>query len=160
APLSGVPVELGLTNPETGAHVVLASFTTDAQGSGSPAFTLPDWEGKAELTVRADTPAGPELVSQTLHLGRSSKLLLRSAKPVYQPGQTIRLRALALRKPDLHPVATRDVLFTVQDPRGNVIFKEKGTTSEFGIAAVDCPLGTEINEGNYNVRCKIGDTDS
>src|SRR5262249_45714844 len=41
-----------------------------------------------------------------------------------------------------------------------VIFKEKQTTSKFGISSVDCPLASEILEGTYTIRCQMGDTTS
>src|SRR5262249_48907008 len=81
-------------------------------------------------------------------------------KPVYQPGQKIQLRALALRRPDLLPVAEESATFLISDPRGNVIYKEAGKTSAFGITAAECELASEVLEGTYNVQCKVGDTES
>ena len=46
------------------------------------------------------------------------------------------------------------------DPKGNVIFKKPDVTSRFGIASADCPLATEIIEGEYQVRCAAGATTS
>src|SRR5207253_1881966 len=86
-------------------------------------------------------------------------------------GQTIRLRALALRQPDLKPVAGEQAVFTVTDPKGNVIYKQVVTTSKYGIAALfhrpgseqdeeaACPLADELIEGTYTVACKVGDVE-
>ncbi|MCH8923426.1 MAG: hypothetical protein IIA67_09805, partial [Planctomycetes bacterium] len=91
-------------------------------------------------------------------LTRSWKLLLSSDKPIYQPGQVIRLRSLALRRPDLHPVAGHDVEYSIADPKGNVIFRRRDVTSRFGIASADCPLADEIIEGPYQIECRVGET--
>ena len=86
--------------------------------------------------------------------------MLSSDKPVYQPGQTIQLRSLALRRPDLLPVAGREAVFTVSDPKGNKIFRQRQVTSRFGIAFTECALADEIAEGAYQVECQVGDTSS
>src|SRR5205814_8738980 len=135
-----------------------ATCTTDADGTGQPRFQLPDWEdGRYELSIVARMSGGPEVLTEQIKLKRSWKLMLTSDKPVYQPGQTIHIRSLTLRKPDLKPVAGEPATMTVTDPKGNVIFKKIETTSRFGIAAADCPLADELIEGNYTVRATVGD---
>lgn len=160
-PVAGAAVQMVLFNPAKNETVRLADFQTDTRGSASPRFALPDWpSGQYVLRITAQTDAGPEELARTVTLKRESKLLLSSDKPLYQPGQTIHLRALALRRPDLKPVSEGDALFTISDPQGNVIFKRKGPTSRFGITSADCPLATEILEGAYQIACKVGDTES
>jgi hypothetical protein len=158
---SGVPVEVVLLPKDGGASATLASFRTDTQGSGEPRFQVPDWPDKeCELIVTAQTPDGPETIHQAIRVKRSRQVMLSSDKPVYQPGQTVHVRSLALRRPDLHPVAGEEVTFTVTDPKGNVIFKQSGKNSPYGIASIDCPLATEIIEGQYVIGCTVGDTAS
>lgn len=160
-PMAGVPVQMTLVNAATHEVVRLADFQTDAHGTASPRFTLPDWpSGNHTLKIVAQTEHGPEETTQTVNLKRESKLMLSSDKPLYQPGQTIHLRALALRRPDLKPVADGESLLTIADPQGNIIFKQREKTSRFGIVSADCPLATEILEGNYQVTCRIGETES
>jgi hypothetical protein len=158
-PLAGVPVTVALRGGA--GEVELANFTTDAQGTGQPHLQLPDWaNGRYELHIVAKTPGHPEEVVQTVQLRRSWKLLLSSDKPVYQGGQNIQVRALALRKPDLHPVGEQPTVFTLTDPKGNVLFKKKTATSRYGIAATSCLLDREILDGLYTLACKVGDTES
>jgi hypothetical protein len=160
-PVANVPVDLELRRRGTSESVKLTTFTTNAQGSGTPRFELPDWDdGTYDLHIVAQTKGTPEVLTQPVTLYRSWKLMLGSDKPIYQPGQTIHVRSLALRRPDLHPVAGRDVTFTITDPKGNVVFKRQDVTSKFGIASIDCPLATELIEGAYAIACKVGDTDS
>src|SRR5262249_29821245 len=114
-----------------GLSQVLAQSSTDEHGSCAPRFQLPDWpDGTYTLEVKA----GKERAEQPVTLRRAWKLMLSSDKPVYQPGQTIFLRALGLRRPDLKPVAVKRAVFTLTDPRGNVLFKHTQSTSTYGIA--------------------------
>jgi anti-sigma factor RsiW len=158
--LAGVPVRIGLHNRNTGATVELAGFTTDADGTGQPNFRVPDWaDAECDMQVTADNRTHDSL-TLPIKVRRSRQVMLSSDKPVYQPGQTIHVRGLALRRPDLHPVAGEDATFTVTDAKGNVIFKYRTKTSDYGIASADCPLADEIIEGQYTIGCTVGDTPS
>jgi uncharacterized protein YfaS (alpha-2-macroglobulin family) len=157
----GIPVRVDLIDAQ-GAPQQLAAFKTDAEGTGQPRLELPDWpDGDYRLRVTAATGwTGGEQLTEKITLKRSWKLMLTADKPVYQPGQQMHVRSLALRQPDLKPVASREVTFSIVDPKGNVIFKRKDLTSKFGIAAIDCPLASEIIEGPYTIACRVGDTES
>ena len=160
-PLAGVPIEISLEQPNGGEPVSLAQFTTDANGTASPRFTLPDWaDGEYRLSVVAQTPGRPERIEQPIKLRRSARVILATDKPVYQPGQIIRMRAIALRTHDSRPLAGLPAVFTVSDPKGNVIFKRTGPASKFGIFAGDCEIADEVNEGAYRIVARIGDTES
>jgi len=160
-PMPDIPVEMELRRRDGGTAFRLASFTTDGSGSGGPRFALPDVpDGAYELHVRARTPGRDELLTRIVELKRSWKLMLSADKPVYQPGQTIRMRSLSLRRPDLRPVAGQEITFTVTDAKGNVVFKRRDATSPFGIASADCALADEILEGTYTLGCRMGDTES
>jgi uncharacterized protein YfaS (alpha-2-macroglobulin family) len=158
-PVANVPVTVELIG-DRGRGQQLASFTTDAHGSGELTFRLPDWSGNFDLCVRADTPQGEEVVTRPVRLHRAWKVMLSTDKPVYQPGQTIHARTLALRALDQKPAKQLPALFTLIDPKGNLLFKHEGETSKFGIAATDCRLASEILEGTYTLVCKVGDTES
>jgi hypothetical protein len=159
--LTGVPVTIELQGKGPDQVVQLANFVTDALGTGQPRFQLPDWpDSDCELRISAQPGTDSEIISRHVRLKRSWKLMLSSDKPVYQPGQVIHVRALGLRQPDLKPLGGQGSIFTVADPKGNVIFKRQEQTSRFGIAAIDCPLADEIIEGAYAIGCRLGDTES
>ena len=161
AAVENAPVQIDLAAKDSDAVIRLASFTTNRFGSGRPVFRLPDQAGQEyELRVRADVGGGEETLSHFIKLKRSWQLMLSTDKPVYQPGQTIRLRSLALTRSDRKPVAGREAVFSAKDPKGNVIFRQRNVTSRFGIASADCPLAVEIAEGAYQLQCELGDTTS
>lgn len=159
--LQSVPVSIEMRDPAIDQWVHLADFKTDAQGTGQPAFQLPDWkDGAYDLRVSANSGWRPQTIVRSVQLVHSWKLMLSSDRPVYQPGQTIQLRCLGLRSLDLKPVAGQTAVFTVADPGGTMIFKQKEVTSSFGISSTACPLAREILEGTYTIQCQVGDTTS
>ncbi len=160
-PVASVPIELALARSDGGETIRLASLTTDASGTAAPHVSLPDWpDGKYELHVDARPGWSTQRLVEPIELRRQWQLMLSTDKRVYQPGQVIRIRSLALRRPDLKPAAGHDVVFSITDPKGNVIFRQRGVTSRFGIASVDCPLAVEILEGAYQITCEVGGTES
>jgi hypothetical protein len=159
--LENVPVRIEMRNPDVDQWVLLADFNTDPQGTGQPTFRLPDWkDGKYELRVSAQPAGHPQTIVRSVQLAHSWKIMLSSDRPVYQPGQTINLRSLALRSLDLKPIAGQPAVFSVADPSGNIVFKQKEVTSRFGICSAVCPLAREILEGTYTIECQVGDTSS
>ncbi len=159
--VSNTPVKLTLVDAKKNVRQELASFKLGEGGSATPPVAMPDWApGDYQLEIRAETDAGEELLTQPIKLERSFKMMLSTDKPVYKPGQTIRIRGLALRKPDLKPYADQEAVFTLTDPVGNLIFKHRVKTSEFGLCSADCALADEIEEGSYKAACQIGDTTS
>lgn len=156
-PISGAAVDVTLADPN-GKTVTLASFKTDSRGTGSPRYTLPDWD-EGEYRIRI-TAAGRETVERTVTLKRPTRLMVSTDKPVYQPGQTIHMRALALRRADGKPLVGQEAVITIADPRGTVIFKQRAVTSGFGITSADCPLADEIIQGAYTLKCVIAGTES
>lgn len=160
SPMGNVPVEIALENP-AGETVELARFNTDANGSASPRFNLPDWaDGEYRLKVVAYTPGSPERIEHPIKLRRSARILLATDKPVYQPGQMVRMRTIALRTHDSRPLANQAAVLSITDPKGNVVFKRTGQASKFGIFAADCELADEVNKGAYRVIARVGDTES
>ncbi len=162
-PERDVPVVVELSGRGGDRRVQLASLTTGESGAAVPRFHLPDWpDGSYELRIAA-SPRGarsPETITRPITLKHSWRLMASTDKPVYQPGQVIQIRGLALRRPDLKPVAGQVMSFALTDPRGNVVFRQSGPTSRFGIGSADCPLAGEILEGNYQVDCRVGETTS
>jgi len=159
APLANVPVKIRLAPQGDSERQTEWDFTTDEHGTLVSHFDVPDWgDGTYDLRITAKTAEGEESITKAVNLKRAEKVMLSSDKPIYQPGQTIHLRALALRRSTLKPVAHQPAVFTIRDPKNNIIFKKTVPTSAFGIASVDCPLATEINEGAYTIDVDAGTT--
>ncbi len=158
--VENVPIQVSLHDRGSGRTVNLASYTSNSTATG-PRIAMPNWEdGQYELRVVARRGGREEELTTPLELQRSSKLMLTVDKPMYQPGQTIHMRSLALKRPDLKPLVKQFIEFSVVDPKGNMIFKCSSNTSRYGIASADCELATEIREGNYTIQCQAGSVKS
>ena len=161
-PNSGAPVENASATfyimEGENAHQV-GSGSTDAFGMADVQVDLPvDVIGDAQLKVEIEMPGGEqqEQAIAPVKVAREAKVLLTTDKPLYQPGQTIHMRALALKRPDLLPQSDLPVVFTVIDPKGNKVFKNEQTSSEYGVAATTFKLASLLNEGKYTIQAEVG----
>jgi hypothetical protein len=116
--------------------------------------------GKYELHYVADTPIGSSEYTQPVQLSEKASFLLTTEKPIYQPGQTIHVRALALDRADYKAEADRRLTFELEDSRGNKVFKKSTETDKFGIASAEFALADEVNLGTYHLRALMGDRSS
>ncbi len=115
-------------------------------------------EGKYDIRFIADTPIGSTEYTQPVQLKDPASILLTTEKPIYQPGQTIHVRALALDRASHRADADRALTFEVEDSRGNKVFKKSTATDHFGVASAEFSLADEVNLGTYHLRALIGDS--
>lgn len=157
-PIPGADVTVRLNRPD-GKALTLFQGTTDAHGAASVEFTVPaDLEGQARLLVETRSEAGKDTVERPIQIVREYKLFVSSDKPIYQPGQTVHIRALALGAVDLKPAAGREIEFIITDPDGDKLLRRTAPASDFGIAALDFPLSPYAAHGRYTVQAVLGDT--
>ncbi len=129
--------------------------TTEAQ------FKLPSsLAGNYQLRYVADTPIGTTEFTQSIRLEDKVSILLTTDKPIYQPAQTIHVRALALDRADHEAVGSRKLTFEVQDSRGNKVFKKATETDAFGVASAEFELADEVNLGTYHLRALMDDPEA
>ena len=170
--LSGAPAAVRVVvtdsknQPIAGASSVRIEMTADgreprtlftgrlnARGTTEAQFRFPaGLVGNCTLRYVADTPIGEAEFTQQVNLEHKVSILLTTEKPVYQPGQTIHVRALALDRADHHASADRPVTFEVEDSRGNKVFRRATRTDRFGVASAEFELADEVNLGTYHLR--------
>src|ERR1017187_3970187 len=93
--------------------------------------------GSYSLRYVVDTPIGSTDFTQPVRLEDKVSILLTTEKPIYQPGQTIHVRALALDRANHQAAGARNLTFEVEDSRGNKVFKKAVRTDAYGIASAD-----------------------
>lgn len=154
-PLVGQSVDVAVTDA-TGKTYSIAALT---DGHGTAEVALPALPaGQARIVARGGLPGRmAEAVSAEVEVVAGTRIHLSSDKPLYQPGQTIHMRALILARPDHSPLTDEDVLFEVSDARGNKVFKEVAQTNAFGIVATRFMLAAKVNMGNYKILLTAGD---
>jgi hypothetical protein len=141
---------------------ILGEGHTDENGTAEILLQVPNGVlGTGKMVVSIDNSEGSsESVSGSVEVMREEKILLTTDKPMYQPGQLIHMRLLALRRPDLNPAGNEELLFEVRDGKGNKVFKHTGTTDEFGIGSAEFRLASEVNMGDYEIFAKVGTTET
>jgi uncharacterized protein YfaS (alpha-2-macroglobulin family) len=129
--------------------------TTEAQ------FRFPAGRvGSYQLRYVVDTPIGSTEFTQTVRLEDKVSILLTAEKPIYQPGQTIHVRGLALDRSDHEAAAKHKLTFELEDSRGNKVFKKATETDQFGVASAEFGLADEVNLGTYHLRALMGDAEA
>jgi hypothetical protein len=160
-PVAGADVKVSLKPEEGGRAQVLYEGSTDAEGRVAASFTVPEVDDpQQQLVVETRSDLGRDTLEQSVTVERSYKVLLTTDKPLYQPGQQIQIRALALGTFDRLAAAGSEVEVTVADAKGNKVFRKTAATSEFGVAAWTFQLADEVNHGNYKITAALGDTSS
>lgn len=152
--LAGVPVRLVVRR----GNQVVATLDGTTSDKGDALFELtPDFEGEVEVEAQATAQGTTAATADSAQVERpGAKVLLTTDKPLYQPGQTIHLRALALDRSTGKPVAARSCLFEIEDGKGNKIFKRTLDSDEYGIAATRFRLGSVLNMGTFKVVVAVG----
>lgn len=149
--IEGASVSVQLRQGET----VLSAFTatSNAQGEVTAPLDIPEIEiDNATLKVVVTSRTAKDTVEETVRIRSALKTLLTTDKPLYQPGQTIHIRALTLSQSDMKPLTDGEVVFEVEDSKGNKVFKSYKQTDAFGISHTDFVLADELNTGAYKVR--------
>jgi len=150
-------VKIELLEPDHEPRLLFAG-ELDHRGSSAADFHFPEGlTGSFPVRFSADTPLGHVETTETVQLEDKVSVLLTSEKPIYQPSQTIHLRALALNRADRHAAGGRALTFEVEDPRGNKVFRKGAATDNFGVASAEFTLADEVNLGAYHIRAKMGE---
>jgi hypothetical protein len=153
-------VQIELLVPDQKNHLLFAGrlnrrATTQAQ------FRFPaGLVGSYQLHYVVDTAIGSTEFTQSVRLEDKVSILLTTEKPIYQPGQTIHVRALALDRSNHEATANRKLILELEDSRGNKVFKKATQTDKFGIAAAEFGLADEVNLGTYHLRALMGEGDA
>ncbi|WP_437594305.1 MG2 domain-containing protein [Sorangium sp. So ce1000] len=131
--------------------------TTDALGAA--VFEVePSAVGAHPVSAQAAGFGVNALIATSITVeGPGPKLLLTTDKPLYKPGQTIHLRALALERGNNAPLVRTPITFEVEDGKGNKIFKKPIETDAYGVAATTFRIGSIVNTGEFKVRLVSGE---
>ena len=153
-------VRVALVAPKA-APRVLYTGRLDRRGTAQADFRFPaGLTGNYDLHFTAQTPIGSAEATEAVRLDDKVSVLLTTEKPIYQPSQTIHVRALALDRATGHAAAPAKLTFEMEDARGNKVFRKAAITDEFGIASAAFTLADELNLGAWHLRALFGDKDS
>ncbi len=155
-PIKGVAVEATLTFAADSKTVLKASGTTDGDGFVTLDFDLPralrtnDDDG-AELVVTARRGPLVERAETNVSVEETPRVLLTTDKPLYQPGQTVHMRALVFDQSG-RALAGEEVTFEVEDEEESTSLTVPVKTSRFGVASADWRVPESTKLGTYKLK--------
>ncbi len=158
-PVANVAVTASLISNNETVH----SIATQSDEHGSAEIVFPaelNQQGEYELKINAQSAIGSQEVTSPIAIQPGVKVFLTTDKPVYQPRQTMHIRALAAHPATNKPIAKRDVTLEVYDGRGNKVFKSIVASSQFGVVSADFTLADEVNQGDYLVKAICSDVET
>ena len=153
--LAGKAVTIQFASDTTNKTRVLSAAKTGKLGELEATFTFSQAEkGAGIISVQS----GSHKTSHSVVVEQKRQILLTTDKPLYQPGQSVHIRALAMKQPRVTPVAGEELLLEVEDSQGTKLFKKKTKTDSHGIASLRFDLARLVNLGKYTVRVSMGTT--
>jgi hypothetical protein len=144
-PISGQPVA-GVT-----VRLRKQQQVTGADGLATLDYHVPEkGEDDARLTVRGILGDFRQTVETNLTVNRQPYITISTDKPIYQPGQTLHVRALIFT-PAGRALAGAPVSIRVLDPEGIRVFVAPAETSRFGVVSADWRVPENTRLGDYTV---------
>jgi hypothetical protein len=166
-----VKLELEYTQNNQTKVIDLGTSETASDGAITPIIELPDnYNGTAQLIVSV----ADQKVKQEIEITEPSvvvpgvvpyqdeehlKILVSIDKPIYQPGQTINIRTLALYGEN-KGVYTDKLTVEVDDPDGNKLYRAELDCNEYGIASTNFTVTDQMPIGNYKIMAKVGEVEA
>jgi len=161
-PLKGVAVEAALSfeGEDDDKTVVKAAGNTGDDGFVTLDFELPPgahaYDDEVGLKVSARRGSFVDEVETEVTLDEKPGALLTTDKPLYQPGQTVHMRALLFDKGE-RALAGQALTLKVEDEEGDAAFETELKTSRFGVASADWRLPDSAKLGTYTVKLEFDD---
>jgi len=115
-------------------------------------LTLPEVpDGDYKLHATYATKLGDGELDAPLPLYTPARIHVITDRPLYEPGNTVKFRAVVLRARDLGPLDGRPGMWTVTDPTGEVLLEEKVNAGNWGVVAGSFPLDKDAPTGTWKV---------
>jgi hypothetical protein len=119
---------------------------------------LPDVpDGDYRLHAAFDTGAGHLDLEVALPLYTPARVHVITDRPLYEPGNTVRFRAVVLNARDLAPLDGRPGRWIVKNPSGEVLLEEKAPAGDWGIVAGTFPLDHAAPTGQWHIAWESAD---
>ncbi|MBI3182597.1 MAG: hypothetical protein HYZ28_10720 [Myxococcales bacterium] len=113
-------------------------------------------DGEYVLRARVKSSLGESSHDLPLPLFAPARVHVITDRPLYEPGNTVKFRAVGLRARDLAPLDGRPGTWMVMDPSGEVLLEELAPAGEWGVVSGSFPLDRGAATGNWTVRWSSG----
>lgn len=117
---------------------------------------IPDGDHVLWVSIDSSMPEDAK-VKVDLPLYRPALLHVLTDRPLYEPGDDILFRSIALSRADLSPIDDRPGTWIVTDPSGEVLLEERSKGGPWGIASSSFPLSDDAQVGAWTITWRSGD---
>lgn len=155
-------VELALRGEKDEQLELKGSGRTDADGFATLDLNIPigsqlDDDGEITITGRKNG-IEREAFEDIEPLRDDLQLLTMTDKPIYQPGQSLNIRGILLKGAEAKTILSNaEVEFRIYDEDDTLLYREKGTSSSFGIAAISWQIPANVKLGRYRIGARDAD---
>jgi hypothetical protein len=134
-----------------------AAATTNGEGLATLDFELPRGHVAGDATLEVSGRLGDfeQTASDDIRVYHLADVLVGTDKPLYQPGQTLHVRALFVDPLAHRVLPDADATLKIRDPDGADVFSAKLHTSRFGVASCDWPIAEGTRLGDYDVMVEM-----
>ncbi len=108
-------------------------------------------DGDYNLHAKYETKLGTGELDVPMPLYTPARIHVITDRPLYEPGNTVKFRAIVLRARDLSPIDGRPGKWQIKDPSGEVMLEEKAPAGEWGVVAGSFPLDKGAPTGAWRV---------
>ncbi|MBC8032194.1 MAG: carboxypeptidase regulatory-like domain-containing protein [Pyrinomonadaceae bacterium] len=116
-----------------------------------PASTRP---GDGDLKVVARHGGYIREMSDEIEVCNSTRIMVTTDKPIYQPGQALHIRALVFNSAN-RAAANAEATLKINDPENTNVFEASLVTSRFGVANADWVIPENTRLGDYSIRVEM-----
>ncbi|MFL6216219.1 MAG: carboxypeptidase regulatory-like domain-containing protein [Blastocatellia bacterium] len=155
-PAAGVRVactmEIGSDNEKT----LKASAITDGDGFAFCEFDLPRHlkSDHANISARGERNGLAVEARGYFAIDAHPRINVSTDKPIYQPGQTLHLRAVVF-DPTMHAARGGALAVKITDPEDTIIYRAVANTSRFGVASIDWPATRDPWQQPYRAEFEV-----
>lgn len=148
APIELSEIELSLIDGKNKAMPLEVEWKTSTGGN----LALPDVpDGDYKLHAKYTTKLGSGELDVPLPLYTPARIHVITDRPLYEPGNVVKFRAIVLRARDLSPIDGRPGKWQLKDPSGEVMLEEKAPAGEWGVVAGSFPLDKGAPTGAWKI---------
>jgi hypothetical protein len=150
-------LELALVDAKGAATPLPAERWEDAGSHRRAQIKLPEVpDGDYRVRATFETSLGKGTLDAPIALYTPARIHAITDRPLYEPGNTVRFRALVLRARDLAPLDQRPGTWVITDPNGEVMLEEKAPAGDWGVVAGTFPLDKGAPVGTWKVEWRSG----
>jgi hypothetical protein len=141
------------------ASPLKADGDTDGEGYSVFDFDLPKTvTSDGEISVKGTRNGLTDEAEGRFRVDRTARVWITTDKMLYQPGQSLHLRAILLN-PSKRAIPSTELTMRILDPDDEIVHRATMKTSRFGVASMDWVIPANIRLGDYTIRIDRDESD-